>query len=170
MFSFLVNTCLVVFPHVFKDSLDYFVVLFFWSSMIWPCQILQLSHYSSFTRLPFWIHNPQLHLSFDKIRHQWFDRNQIYFLIAVEYNALLQIILLDLCRPVLMTLDFCMLLRMSQHYDERDSLLINHAPEVLYSWFKWTLSCYEELIITWRGSINIVGIDVWIVNVFVSLE
>ena len=69
MLALLINTGSVVLPHILKDCLDDLVVLFFWSSMVGPCQILELRNYASLAHLPLGVHDLQLHLSLDEIWH-----------------------------------------------------------------------------------------------------
>ena len=69
-----------------------------------------------------------------------------------------------------MTLDLRVLFQMRQHDDERDSLLVNHAPEILYCRFKGALRRDKQLIVSRDARVDEVGVDVRVANVLVSLN
>ena len=75
-------------------------------------------------------------------------RNQVYFLVSIEDNTVLLLVLLDLSWPVLVTLHFGILLCMSKHHNQRHLFLIYHAPEVLNCGLQGPLSGYKQLVVT----------------------
>ena len=69
-----------------------------------------------------------------------------------------------------MALDLRMLFQMRQHYDERNSFLVNHTPKILYRRFQRALCRDKQLIIPRNAGVNEVGIYVRVANVLVPLD
>lgn len=59
-----------------------------------------------------------------------------------------------------MALHFRVLLQVRQHDDQRDSFLIDHAPEVLNCGLERALRRDKQLIVAAHGRVNEVGVDV----------
>ena len=68
-----------------------------------------------------------------------------------------------------MTLDFRVLFQVCEHDNERDSILVDHAPKVLYCRLQRALSCNEKLVVPTYRRIDVIRIDVRVVDVFISL-
>lgn len=69
-----------------------------------------------------------------------------------------------------MALNFGVLLEVREHHDQRHSLLVYHSPKVLNGDLQWALRCYEKLIVSRDGSVDVVCIDVAVVDVLVALD
>ena len=69
-----------------------------------------------------------------------------------------------------MTLDLRVLFQMGEHDDERDSFLVDHAPEILNSRLERALRRDEQLIVSRDARVDEVRVDIRIANVFVSLN
>jgi len=80
------------------------------------------------------------------------------------------LILPNLLWPVLVALDLGMLLEVGEHDDERDALLVDHAPEVLNGGVEGALRRDEQLVVARDCRIYIVRIDVRVVDVFITLN
>jgi len=161
--------------YALKDCADDLEVLFFWGTVIWPRQILQLSNNTVLRAVLFVRHRTATlvnhhQLPLDQIWHQCFDRNQSHLLVFIENNSLLSLIGTDLPWPVLIALDLAMFLGMCQHDDERDLLLVDHAPEVLLCLRQWPLRRNKQLVVLGRARVNVVCVDVRIVDVLVPLQ
>ena len=97
-------------------------------------------------------------------------RNEIDFFVSVEDNAVLLLVFLDLGWPVLVTFHFGILLGVSQHYNQRHLLLVDHAPEVFNRGLQGPLGGDEQLVVTCQRGVDVVGVYVRVVSVFVSLR
>ena len=73
-------------------------------------------------------------------------------------------------RKVLVAFDLATFLDASQHHYEVHALLPDHAPEVFNRLLERSLRGDEELVVLARGGVDIVGVDVGIVHVCVSLQ
>ena len=69
-----------------------------------------------------------------------------------------------------MTLDLRMLLQVGKHYDEGDTFIVHHAPEVLDRRLKRALSRDEQLVVARNRRVDVVCIDVRIGDVLVALN
>ena len=69
-----------------------------------------------------------------------------------------------------MALDLRVLFQMRQHDDERDSFLVNHAPEILYCRLQRALRRNEQLVVSRDTGVDEVGVDIRVANVLVSLN
>jgi hypothetical protein len=78
--------------------------------------------------------------------------------------------LLQVGGPVLVALLLAVLLGGSQHHDEGNFLLVDHAPEVFGGGGEGALRCNEELIVVPNCRVYIIGVDVGVVNVLIALE
>ena len=150
--------------------LDNLVVLLFGRSEVRPRQVLQLRDDPTVDHLAIGVFLRQLEPALNQIRHEALDGDEEHFLIAVERDALNAFILPHLRRPVLVTLDLSVLLEVRQHDDERDSLLVNHSPEVFYCCLEWPLRSDEQLVVATDRSVNEVGVDVRITYVLITLD
>ena len=144
--------------------------MLFGRTEIWPCQILQLRHNSTVDDGSFCVFFSQLEPSLDEIGHEDFNWDQEHFLVVVKRYASHALVLPDLLRPVLMTLNLWMLFQLGQAYDQRDAFLINHAPEVFDGRLQRSLCGNEKLIVAVYWGVDIVRIDVWIIYVFTALN
>ena len=157
-------------PEVLYDRLNNLVVLFFGSSKVWPCQVLQLSHNAPIDNHSIGVFLCQLESAFYQIWHKRLHGYQEHLLITFEWNSLHAFVLPNLSWPVLVTLDLCVLLQVCQHDNQRDALLVNHAPKVLDSRFKRSLCCDKELVIASDRCVDEVRIDIRIIDVFIPLD
>lgn len=128
--EFSISFAPVMHSEVLNYRFDYFVVLFFRSSEIWPSQILQLCHNSGADNRSTSIFLSQLKSSLDQIRHEGLNRNEQNFFVVIERNSRDTFVFPNLFRPILVTLDFSVLFQLGQHDDKRHSFLVNHAPKV----------------------------------------
>ncbi len=69
-----------------------------------------------------------------------------------------------------MTLDFSVLLEVGEHDDEGNAVLVHHSPKVLDGGLQGPLRCYEQLVVPTDRCVYVIGIDVGVVDVFVSLN
>ena len=85
--------------------------------MVWPAQVLQLSdeaRIQNLTILEVLLSQP--HLPFNQIWHDLFDTHKTYFFVVIKDDACLLFILLNLTRPVSVTLDLVYFLCSRQHH------------------------------------------------------
>ena len=158
-----------MYPEVLYDRLNNLVVLFFGSSKVWPREVLQLGHNPPIHDHSIGVFLCQLESAFYQVRHQRLHRYQQHLLITLEWNPLHALVLPDLRRPVLVTLDLRVLLEVCEHYYQGHALLVDHAPKVLNSRLKGSLSSNKQLVISSDGRVDEVRINVGIIDVFIPL-
>lgn len=91
------------------------------------------------------------------------------FVVVVLYASEV-FIFADLTRPVLMALHFRVLFQVGQHHNERNFFLLDHSPETANRCLKGTLGRDEKLVIPLNRGVDVVGVDVRVGDVFVSLD
>ena len=157
-------------PQVLNDCFQNLIVLLLRRSKIGPSQVLELSYDASVDYASIGVFRRELEASLYQVGHQWLNRDQKDLLVVIKWDSTYTFVLPDLFWPVLMTLDFAMLLQMGKHHNERNSFLFYHAPETLNSGFERSLSCDKKLVILLDGRVDVVGVDVGVIDVFVPLK
>ena len=68
-----------------------------------------------------------------------------------------------------MALDFSVLLQCSEHHDERNALLVHHAPEIFDRSVQRPLRRNKQLVVPLDGCVDVICVDVRIIDVFIAL-
>ena len=93
-------------------------------------------------------------------------KNQLLFL-AIFLKS---IIFAHFTWPILVALDFSMLLGFGQVDDESCVFLKDHSPEVLLCLGKRALGSYESLVIDLGRRVDIVSIDIGVIDILITLN
>ena len=137
----------VVHSHVLNYRFDDLVVLLFRCSEVGPRQVLQLCDDSSSHDGATWVLFCELQAPLNQIRHARLNADKQDFFVVFEGDAAVVVAFPHLAGPVLVTLDLGVLLEVREHDNERNSLLLDHAPEILHRGLERALRSDEQLVV-----------------------